>query len=842
MIFDIKYENVVEMKPFFVFLMFLFSLFSFGQQVIVIDEQKNPIDNVSAFNVSKTKSTLSNNEGLINLSRFFDTDTVCFQHPNYKFKKILKGNIDDFITLYTNYNLLGDIVIEETKNTNNINNVAEKKIYITKEKISKLNGVTPADILEKSGGVSVQRSQMGGGSPNIRGFEANKVLLMLDGVRLNNAIYRSGHLQNIITIDEYILNDIEIIFGPSSVLYGSDALGGTINMQTREVFFRPEKIWSGQFSSNYNSGYNGFKNNLSLSFESPNYSTITSFSFKDFGDLKMGKWRPHGYENWGLVYHYVDNDSVFCNPDPNIQKGVGYSQYDIFNKMIFKTAENSRITSNVQYSRSSNIPRFDKLNDDDDMCLIDSTGTCLSAHDLKFHSYYYGPQERFFSSLKFSVFDDKNNAAYFDKADFIFSYQKIKESRHKWYMDDFLDYLNHPETYDEPTHQYEAVNVYGLNANIRKGNWYFGSETIYNDVDSETGPNEENIWGVGDTRYPPNGSNMFSTAYYVNVLHPISEKLQIEGGIRYTFSNLKGYFPDSLRRPLLNVEGLTISSNSSVFSGNIKFLYHPNNSWKISSVTSKGFHSPNVDDMLKVFKKGDNITIPNIDLTTEHAWSQELSITKNVSPNFSIYSVGFLTLLNNAIVKDSIKVNINPDVTGDPFWANQIWYDNELVYTFANRNSDDQISIYGFSIGCNAKIHGLELKGEFNLTKGMSANPDNGPIAHIPPNFGKVELKKTSHRWDFVLFCIYSGFKDATSFDEAGVDNLDETPESIDDNNIWYGLPGWWILNFSTEYKVSKSLQLNMGIDNIFDMHYKTFGSGISSAGRSWILSAQYKF
>ena len=86
--------------------------------------------------------------------------------------------------------------------------------------------------------VEVQKSQFGGGSPNIRGFEANKILLTLDGVRLNNAIYRSGHLQNIISIDESVLEDVAVIFGPSSVLYGSDALGGTIHMKTKSLYFK----------------------------------------------------------------------------------------------------------------------------------------------------------------------------------------------------------------------------------------------------------------------------------------------------------------------------------------------------------------------------------------------------------------------------------------------------------------------------------------------------------------------------------------------------------------------------------------------------------------------------
>ena len=835
------------MKHVLFWIIFCYSLLSFAQQLIVIDSEKNPISNVSAFNLSKTKSALSNSDGVINLSRFLAYDTVCFQHPNYKLKKIVKANINAFIELEIEYNMLKDVVINDQKNVDNIINVAEKKIYITKEHIETLNASTPADILEKNGGVSVQRSQMGGGSPNIRGFEANKVLLVLDGVRLNNAIYRSGHLQNIITIDDHILEDIEIVFGPSSVLYGSDALGGIINMNTREIFFRSDPTWSGELSSNYNSAYNGFKNNASIIFESEKYSTVTSFSLKQFGDLKMGEWRPHGYSNWGLVHHYIDNDNnIVCNSNPSIQKGVGYSQYDVFNKMIFKISDKSRLTSNIQYSTSSNIPRFDKLNDGDDICNLSVDSVCLAGESLKFHSYYYGPQERFFSSVKLSFFDNKHNDLYFDRADFILGYQKVKESRHKWYLDDFLDYLNTPDSYDYPTHQYETVNIYSLNTNIQKGNWCFGSETIYNDVNSEAAPNEENLWGVGDTRYPPNGSSLFSTAYYLNILQPISNRLQLEGGLRYTFSQTKGSFPDSLRRPLLNIEGLELSSNSNVLSGNIKFLYYPNETWKVSSVTSKGFHSPNVDDMLKVFKKGSNITIPNIDLKTEHSLSQEISVTKRVLNNTSVYGVGFLTLLNNAIIKDSVKVNLNPDPQGDPWLANQIWYDDEMVYTFANQNSDSPIRIYGMTIGMNAIINNFQLKADFNMTRGVNAEKTAGPIAHIPPSFGRIELLQSVNKWKLRLLCIYSGSKDPESFDEAGVDNLNETPylglDSETEEESWAGSPSWFVLNFGTQYDISENIRLNIGVDNILNAHYKTFSSGISAPGRNFIFSVKYTF
>ena len=136
-------------------LILLFPWVIFSQERIVVDNEKNPISNVSAFNSLKTKSALSNSEGIINLSRFLLNDTIIFQHPSYKLKKTVKSRISEYIVMDLEYDLLKDIVIYETKNNNNIQNDAEKKIYISSVEILELNGNTPADLLEKKGGVAV---------------------------------------------------------------------------------------------------------------------------------------------------------------------------------------------------------------------------------------------------------------------------------------------------------------------------------------------------------------------------------------------------------------------------------------------------------------------------------------------------------------------------------------------------------------------------------------------------------------------------------------------------------------------------------------------------------------
>jgi hemoglobin/transferrin/lactoferrin receptor protein len=110
---------------------------------------------------------------------------------------------------------------------------------ITAKSLAFDNLPTSADVLQNTGNVLVQKSQLGGGSPCDRGFETNKVLLVVDGIRMNNTIYRAGHLQNIITLDNAAMDKIEILYGPGSVMYGSDALGGVMQFFTKDPVFAP---------------------------------------------------------------------------------------------------------------------------------------------------------------------------------------------------------------------------------------------------------------------------------------------------------------------------------------------------------------------------------------------------------------------------------------------------------------------------------------------------------------------------------------------------------------------------------------------------------------------------
>ena len=128
---------------------------------------------------------------------------------------------------------LREVVVSASRWEQEIKNVPARVTGISSKSNEFTNPQTTADMLQNTGQIFVQKSQAGAGSPVLRGFETNRVLLVVDGIRMNNAIYRGGHVQDVITLDNAILDKTEVLFGPSSTMYGSDALGGVIHFYTK---------------------------------------------------------------------------------------------------------------------------------------------------------------------------------------------------------------------------------------------------------------------------------------------------------------------------------------------------------------------------------------------------------------------------------------------------------------------------------------------------------------------------------------------------------------------------------------------------------------------------------
>ncbi|HMR57759.1 MAG TPA: TonB-dependent receptor plug domain-containing protein, partial [Cyclobacteriaceae bacterium] len=114
---------------------------------------------------------------------------------------------------------LDEVVVSVNRWEQNQREISTRVTKISPALIQLQNPQTSADMLGLSNQVFIQKSQLGGGSPMIRGFATNRVLLVIDGVRMNNAIFRSGNLQNVISLDANAIQNTEVVFGPGSVVY-----------------------------------------------------------------------------------------------------------------------------------------------------------------------------------------------------------------------------------------------------------------------------------------------------------------------------------------------------------------------------------------------------------------------------------------------------------------------------------------------------------------------------------------------------------------------------------------------------------------------------------------------
>lgn len=812
------------------------SLNAFSQKLVIKDFQENTIiPNVTVYNIKRTITVLSDFNGNLDLSAFKETDTLIFSHVSYEKLQISVNKISkSVIYLNPNTQVLSEIILSVGRNRENKEKISKRVSLITTKKTELDLPQTSADLLYYAGEIRVQKTQGGGGSPVIRGFEANRVLLVIDGVRMNNAIYRSGHLQNAITIDPNTLERTEIIFGPSSVGYGSDALGGVIHFYTRTPKINNEKSWIIKGSNSYNTVLKHNVNNLNLEHSKENWASFTSFSYSDFGDIVMGKNRNHGFENWGLNKYFLIkekfNKKYFLNKKPHIQKNTNYSQFDFLQKLNIKMSESSNFIFNIQHSKSSNIDRYDKLNE------------FTSTDDLKYSQWYYGPQKR---TLFSSTYNFAKNKKWLKKGAIVAAFQKIKESRHNRKFQSLV--LNS---------QIENVEIFSINADFVGiktdiSSLSYGFEYTYNDVNSIAyGKNllKENLSlsSIKDsnsifkipTRYPSGGSNYSTAAHYYEFRKDLSEKSNFNFGMRYTYTWLNAEWEEEA---LIDANLNSIKTKNSSLTGSLGYVTRSKNNWQINANFSSGFRSPNIDDMGKIRENRGILSVPNKKLKPEYVYSTELGLTKYFNNKSNIFSFNlYYTHITNHIIRDYFEI-FNDKSTED---SGTILYNLEEVKTMANINVGRAAYIYGASFDSEiAILKNLFFKSNITYTEGGSKKTHH-PLPSISPLFGSFYLKWIHSRLKMQLSYKFSGSKNPLDYSLGGEDGLEETPilGYKDGKTEYYGTPSWGVFKLSSSYPLSNNLKATLILDNIFDIHYKEYASGISSPGRNLNIVLEHKF
>ena len=706
---------------------------------------------------------------------------------------------------------LEEVVVSGSKFLEKSSKLAVSIKSIGLKEFKRLNLSNTGNMLESSGLAFVQKSQQGGGSPIIRGFEANKILLVVDGIRMNNAIFRGGHLQNIITIDPNALQRVEVVYGPSSTLYGSDALGGVINMFTKE----PALAAAGKKDSiktvaqiRYSSAVSEKTAHVDFNYGGQKFASFTSVTYSDFGDLITGKNRDKKYPDFGKSLYHVERingkDSAVKNQSPERLRGSGYSQFDLLQKFLYKPNANTEHLLNIQFSNSSNIPRYDRLSE--------------IANGLpRFSEWYYGPQKRF--AAAYTLNKTYANKFFTESRKYI-SYQAIEESR--------FDRRFKQSVRNERMEKIEVISL-GAEARkiLKKHEFVVGGDAQLNYLQSTArGFNVDNgaITKI-TTRYPDGKNNMSYAALFAQHIWKITNRLTLNDGIRLNYVSLNSNFSDTT---LLHLPYTRAKQNNVAASGNIGLAYSPNNQFKTAVVISSGFRAPNIDDLAKVFdSKAGSVIVPNTGLKPEHTQNVEWNIIKyfTIKGNPGGAKIGgsiYYTWFKNAIITDKFTLNGN----------DSIFYNGVKSQVLANQNKASA-TIWGWNLyGSLILARNLELQANSTYTYGRYTS-DNAkvPLDHVPPFFGRGGVKYENKKWYAEAYVMFNSWKRIKNYNPFGEDN--QQYATVD------GMPSWHTYNVRCNYDVAKTFQLQFAVENIADKHYRAFASGISGPGRNFVLSAK---
>lgn len=684
-----------------------------------------------------------------------------------------------------------------------------QKAQVSTKEVNFYMPQTTADLLSLSGNVYMQKSQMAGGSPMIRGFATNRLLYSMDGIRMNTAIFRAGNLHNVISFDPFAIENTEVLFGPNSVLYGSDALGGVMNFST----LKPQLSQNGMLAKgNAIARYSSANEEKTLHFDIrlgwKKWALLTSLSHFNFGDIRIGQRGPEAYTKPFIVEHLYKSkqDIMHVNPNPNKLSPTGYSQYNIMQKILYAPNQDWRIEYDFHLSETSNLPRYDRL----------FPTNPKQPDQALYAEFYYGPQKWMMNHLSLN---NKTSNPLYDEMTLHLALQHLEESR-----------ISRKFAKEDLKKQKENVIAYSLNLDLYKKatdklQLFYGLEYVCNDVNSRA--HKTNIISLENKASTPRYAQSLwsSTSAYITANYALLPSLHLLSGLRYNFNYIRMDFAKKMEN--IEFQPLQKSHNGAI-SGNIGVSYDFLNNWNARINYSRGFRSPNVDDFSKTFEQTNGyIVMPNADIQPEYANNYEIGLAKVKGKNLTFDISAYFTSLNNVILLDYFTIN-----GSDTFEGNKI----------KARQNGKSAYLYGASLAAKALLYkGLSLSTHMNYQMGKETTLDGikSTMPHVAPFFGDLRLAYEQEKFRLELYTIFNAKMSPK-----------QMPAKIDENEDNYlrdgkgrlYAPGWATVNFKGMYKINKNIDISMGIENIADVRYRVYRSGVPSAGRNFVAAFAYRF
>ena len=780
-----------------------------GQSNIYIRDAQTLEPIPDAFVFSDSVSALSDFQGKVAFGVFRAARRIEVQHASYQLKSVSAEQLaanDYNIYLEESKVKLDEVVLSANRWEQNKRDIPLKIVQVSQKEVRLQNPQTAADLLGSSGEVYIQKSQQGGGSPMIRGFSTNRVLLVVDGVRMNTAIFREGNVQNVISIDPFAVQNTEVIFGPGSVIYGSDAIGGVMDFHTLDAGTSPNELayLYGHGAARYSSANNERTFHGDISLKNNHWGFVTSFTNSTFGDLTMGSDGPQAYLRTTYQDRIDSKDTVLVNDNPRDQKFSGYEQWNFMQKLIYEPNDDWDITYAFHFSETSNVPRYDRLIEQR------SDSSFVNAE------WYYGPQKWMMHHLRARL---KKPTLMYSSARFTAAYQDFRESRHDRRFGS-----------SRLRERFEQVNAYSLNADLEKvltprHKLFYGGEYVFNRVIS-TGSAvdiETSLVSPVASRYPY-GSSWKTGAMYASLEYVPNEKWTMLTGIRINYVGLYAEFDSTFYDFPFSV----IDLNNNAWNASFGLAYRPDENWQFNGNVSTGFRAPNIDDVGKVFDSGDGIVVvPNPELRPEFAYNFDLMLTRRLASKWKMELAGFFTFLDDAMVRAPFQFNDQ----------DSIFYDGEYSEVQALQNAESA-TVYGFQFSLLGDLdRHWSIEAHYNFTRGSTKDGD--ALRHVAPAFGAFHVVYQAKRFKGDL---YAQFNSELPSERLAPSEKDKATIYLTDEIGNLYSPSWYTLNFKALYQIHPRVQLNAGVENIFDARYRTYSSGIAAPGRNLVLAVRVDF
>lgn len=638
---------------------------------------------------------------------------------------------------------------------------------------------TLPEALQYTPGVLVQKTAHGHGSPFIRGFTGRQNLLLVDGVRLNNSTYRSGPVQYWSTVDPLSIDRIELIKSQGSVLYGSDAVGGTLNAFTKSSDFRArpagEAYTGGSAAYEFRSSGQGSHIGR-LETEAGvggRFAVWLGISAKDFGDIE---------------------DSAVGR-----MKGTGYPEEALDFRADFGVSPDSTLTLAHQYVNQDAVSRWHRT--------LNNPGWEHDGHVAapgRWTSNDYD-QERSLSYLRYAGTNPRD-AAFITRWSATLSYQTVADSESQ----------NRRPAEDSLRQSHIDLTTTGidltLESNIGPGTLVYGFDFYHDEVDSSgfrnnsAGTNFREVLPVADD------STYDLFGVYSQYQWKPAERLEITPGIRYTHAEASlGRFYDSggsLQRDQ--------SQNWDSVVGSLRGLYHLDSCWSLFGGISQAFRAPNLDDLTgNLAARSGATALGSTNLGPEEFLTYEIGTRHQTKT----------TTLEASIFYTAVDKLITPVPTGPG--------GSSTVATNASQGY-----VYGAELQAAWRFHPQwTLSGFAAWQDGRMETPafiggpfSDKPMTRLLPLTGSLALRWTSESAKYWI--------EGRLLGSAKEDRITAADQALDSQRIpTGGTPGYLVASLRAGWEIHENLSLTGGIENLTDEDYRSHGSGQNEPGLQGIFS-----